>query len=394
VAAALTALRKLSLGLLLIAGAAAILLWSDLGSRNRDVANASPGTAVFKVALVQYASQAGIDEAMRGVIEALKARGYEDGGRLAVRTYNAEADIATANAIGREVVSGGNDLIVSVTTASLQTIANANRNGTKTRHVFGLVTDPYGAGVGISRDNHMEHPPYMTGYGSMQPVADGFRMARTMRPELKTVGLVWNPAESNSVAQTKVAREVCAALGITLIEANAENSTSAAESASSLISRGVEAIWISGDVTALIASDAIIGIARRARIPVFTSIPPNADKGALFDFGSDFVEIGHAIGNLAADVLEGRNPADVPVENLVPPMFIINKTALAGLKNRWTIPDAILEKANVVIDETGRHVKAKETAAAPAASTAPVPRKMITRDGFMAGLAKADEVIR
>ena len=143
-----------------------------------------------------------------------------------------------------------------------------------------------------------------------------------MRPELKSVGLAWNPAEANSQAQTKIARKVCEELGIQLVEANAENSTAAIEAVNSLIARGVEAIWISGDITISLASDQILEAARRAKIPVFTALPPKVEQGALFDLGADYREVGRSVGNLAADVLDGKkNPADVPVENLSPRDF-------------------------------------------------------------------------
>src|SRR5205809_635930 len=178
--------------------------------------------------------------------------------------------------------------------------------------VFGLATHPFGAGVGIEATNHAIHPPYLTGYGSLQPVQTTFSTARQMRPELKSVGLVWNPAEANSLAQTKIARKVCADMGLTLVEANAENSTSALEAANSLIARGVEAIWITGDVTASMATALILNAARRAQIPVFTSLPPSVRRGTLFDLGSDYMEVGRTVGQLAADVLDGKNPANIP----------------------------------------------------------------------------------
>src|SRR5262249_8215355 len=155
----------------------------------KGLPGAADQTKVFHVAIVQHASQPAIDGGLDGVMAALKARGYEDGGRLSVRRYNAEGDIATANTIAKDVTSGGNDLIISLTTSSLQTVANANKMAARTYHVFGLVTDPYVSGVGINRTNHLDHPPYLTGFGSLQPVANCFRLARKLRPQLKTVGL-------------------------------------------------------------------------------------------------------------------------------------------------------------------------------------------------------------
>lgn len=378
----LRTLKRLSLGIILIVAAGATLLYSDRNSRHRsktglrDVAQRE-----FQVAFVEHASQAVLEEGARGIFDALAERGYADGHRIKLRRYNAEGDLATANSIAKNVVSSGNDLIISISTLSLQTVANANKFGQHTTHVFGLVSDPYGAGVGINRTNHLDHPPYMTGYGTMQPVVAAFKLARQMRPELKTVGLVWNPTESNSEAQTRLARSICSELGITLLEANADTATAVSEAAGSLTARGVEAIWVSGDVTCLVANDAVMAAAKRARIPVFSVIPPHVKKGAIFDLGADYFEVGRSVGNLAADVLDGRPTAEIPVENFVPEMLAVNKLALEGLRDRWQIPDEVVKRAAMVIDRSGTNTVAKASSAGP---RAPAGRNFILGLAFFA----------
>lgn len=357
-------LKKIGLGLGLIAGASALLLYSDLGSRRgtgKQGAHAGP----LKVAMVQQTSIPSLDDGVIGALAALKDRGYEDGGRMALRSYNAQGDIATANAIAKEVTSGDYDLVFSFSTISLQTIANANKFATPPRHhVFTLVTDPYAVGVGVSRENHLSHPPYMTGYGSLAPVEDLFRLALQLRPSLKRVGIVWNPAEANSVVTTSLGRKVCASMGITLVEANAENSTMVGEAMASLLSRNVEAIWVSPDLTTTHALDLVVRKARVAKIPVLSSLPTTFTSGTLFELGANYQAIGRAAGNLAADILDGRDPATIPVENIMPVSLHVDRTALKGLRDAWQLPEAVVERADVVVDATGRHVRAAAPAAA------------------------------
>ncbi len=396
-------LKSLALGILLIVLAAGVLLYSDLDSRERP-ARTTSSSAPLRIALVQHASLPALDDGIRGVLEALTARGFADGGRLQIRQYNAHGDMATANAIASEVTSSDYDLIISASTASLQTIANANRFATPPRtHVFGMTSDPYGAGVGVSRENHLDHPPYMTGLGSLAPVEDAFRLAKELRPDLKRVGLVWNPNEANSVATTQLGRKVSAELGIELVEANAENATAAGEAAASVLSRGIDALWVSPDVTVVTAIDVLLAAAKRARVPVFTSLPGYAAKGALFDLGADFVAIGRAQGELAADVLDGRDPATVPVENLMPVQLHLNTLAVEGLRGTWQIPPAVRMRADVVFDASGRHAK-KEPAAPSAASLTrkkvvdlieyvDTPNAELARAGVMEGLAKSGLVL-
>lgn len=340
-------IKRLSLGLLLIAAAAAILLGTDMSSRKKsDMMLGMEPEKIFKVAIVQHGSVPALEDGTAGVIDALAQRGYADGGKIRIKHYNAQADIGTANAIAKQVTNGEFDLIITISTISLQTVANANKSGARTNHVFGIVTDPYAAGVGIDPMDHSKHPPYMTGSGCLQPVAEAFATARAMLPSLSKVGLVWNPAEANSVAQTLLARKVCADLGIELVEANAESSTAALEAAASLLSRGVQALWISGDITVTLAADPIIQLAKRSRIPVFTSQPPKIKSGALFDLGADYIEDGRITGRIAADVLDGKSPSSIPVENIVPKQFLYNETALAGLKDDWSIPASLRAKAD------------------------------------------------
>jgi len=397
-------LKSLGLGFLLIFLAAGLLLYSDLGSRHRNARVATAASRVFRVALVQHAALPAIDDGVKGIMEALQSRGYAHGGRLLLRQFNAQGDMSTANAIAKDVTSGDYDLIISASTASLQTIANANRYATPPRkHVFGVSSDPYGAGVGINRDNHADHPPYMTGLGSLPPVEEAIRLARELNPRLKRVGLVWNPTEANSVATTTLGRKVCGALGITLVEANAENATAAGEAAASVLSRGIDALWVSPDVTVVTAIDLLLAAAKRARVPVFTSLPGYAEKGALFDLGADYAGIGRAEGDLAADVLDGRDPATIPVENLMPVQLHVNRLALDGLQDAWQISDQVAKRADVLFDGSGKHVKN-----APAGSASkPLARKMtvdlieyvdtlnaeLAREGVMEGLTQSGLVL-
>jgi putative ABC transport system substrate-binding protein len=210
----------------------------------------------------------------------------------------------------------------------------------------------------------------MAGYGTMQPIKEAFELIKKMNPSLTKLGLVWNSAEANSLSQTTFARKIAPSLGITLMEANAENSTSVSDAAASLVSRGVEAIWVSGDVTVLVAVDAVIDAARRGRIPVISVIPPTVKKGALLDIGGNYTMVGRAMGMRAADVLDGRRPSEFRAEFYEPKTLTLNKKALVGLKGTWSIPADIEARASLIIDDKGEH-KIKQPEQLPADATKP-----------------------
>jgi putative tryptophan/tyrosine transport system substrate-binding protein len=353
--------KRLLLGSILIASASAALLLSDLGRR-------STGTSVPRIGLLQHASTMLLDEGASGAIEGLSENGFIDGKTIVIDKFNAEGDISVGNSIAKQMVNSHYDLLLTVSTLSLQAVANANR-GSKVVQVFGLVADPVAAGVGISRADPLNHPRNLVGIGSFLPVQDAFRIAKSMFPGLKRVGVAWNPAEANSRAFVESAREVCKLSGIELLEANVENSNAVLEAADSLVSRGAEALWIGGDVTVSVAADSVISVGRRAHIPVFSITPGKPDRGTLFDYGADFYQIGKQTGELASRILRGADPAQIPVTNVVPIRLIANVTATRGLKQHWLVPAELLRRANVVVDQSGIHEQATGHSAEQTAQT-------------------------
>jgi ABC-type uncharacterized transport system substrate-binding protein len=293
------------------------------------------------------------------MVDGLAQKGYRDGETAVITTYNAQGDMATANAIAREITDGRFDLVITSSTPSLQVVANANRAG-RAMHVFGIVADPYVAGVGLDRANPLVHPKHMVGQGIMLPVIDAFRIAKQMLPSLKTIGVAWNPAEANSRMFMDKAREAGPELGITLIEAQVENSSGIMEAVQSICGRGAQALWVGGDVTVSSALDSVLATARQAKIPVFSILPGSPERGTIFDLGLDFYEAGRQTGYLAAEILQGADPSAIPIRDVgdvVARQFLVNRKALQGLKDPWQIPDDLARQADIVADDTGVHIK-------------------------------------
>lgn len=352
-------LKRLSLGVVLILSASAVLLLSDSAHRKPTQKR------IPRIAILQHSSQPVMDDGVRGMIDGLAASGFTPDKTAIIRRYNAEGDIATSNTIAKEIAAGHYDLVLTASTLSLQAMANANTAG-KVTHVFGLVSDPVAAGVGIGRENPLDHPRHLVGYGTMQPVAETFRLAKQIFPGLKVVGEVWNPSEANSEAQTKIARETCETLGIELLEANVDNSSGVLEAASALLGRGVQALWVGGDVTVMAALDSLIPVARQRGIPIFTSMPGGPGRGTLFDLGADYHEVGRIAGTLAGDILRGRDPATIPVENVLPQKLVINSDALVGLKDSWRFPEDVVQRAKASAESGARATTAAGPRQAPA----------------------------
>ena len=347
-----TAIRRLLFGFSLILLASAILLISDWQQR-RTVGGKLP-----RVAIVQHSAAAALDEGVRGVLDSLKANGLIDGKNISIERFNADNDFAVANAIAEQVVAARFDMIVTISTLSLQTVAKANSSA-RVIHVFGIVADPFRVGVGIGRKSPLDHPQRLVGVPTSLPVAESFRLARKLFPGLQSVGVVWNPSEANSEITTMQAREICRELRIDLREAHVDSSAAVAEAAAALTAQGVQAIWVGGDNTVTLALDSVVSAARKARIPVFSAVPTQPNRGTLLDIGTNFYDAGRMTGNLAAEILGGVDAATIPIPDKIPQKLVVNKQALKGLKEPWVFPEEVLAKADVFIDENGVRQKSK-----------------------------------
>jgi putative ABC transport system substrate-binding protein len=341
-------LRRFLPTVLLLVGASALLLATDRAGAARNLP---------AIGVLQQTSSSVLEDAVRGMVDGLAERGWVDGSTCTILRYNAEGDIVQANAIAREIVGGPFDLALTSSTPSLQAVANANRAG-RVRHVFAAVADPFSAGVGLDRSDPRRHPPWLVGYGSLAPVDYTFGLARQFNPRLARVGAVHNPSEPNSRRFMELCRAACRRRRIVLEETPVENAAAVVEAVKVTLSRGVEAMFVPGDTTVISAIDAVITASSKAGVPVFTVNPGAPDRGSLFDVGFDFHEVGLAAGRLAADLLDGVDPATIPIretQEVIPPRLLVNTVAPGVDRVRWRIPDDILRQAAVVVDADGVH---------------------------------------
>ena len=68
------------------------------------------------------------------------------------------------------------------------------------------------------------------------------------------------------------------------------------------------------DNTVVSGAEAVVKVALANRIPLFTAETGGAKRGALAAAGFDWHEIGLDAGRIAARVLRGEKPGDIPVQ--------------------------------------------------------------------------------
>ncbi len=132
---------------------------------------------------------------------------------------------------------------------------------------------------------------------------------------------------------------------MTLLEASVEKASDVKEAAASLTGRGAEALWTGGDATVGTAVTALAAVAKKERIAFFSNTYGySRSPGGVFDYGASFYAIGEAIGVLSAKILDGANPAEIPVVNVLPAHKLLNYQEWNNLKTKdnWHFDDDIV----------------------------------------------------
>jgi len=324
------ALKKLAMGLGLIALFSAILLVSDLGNRKAASAasnhvRAGASGRMVRAAIVYFARDVGTDLCVQGLIDGMKASGFDEGKNLEVRRADAQGEMINIPAMLQNYDSSNVDLIMTITTPCLSGACN------RVKHkpvVFTCVTDPIAAGAGKSRTDHL---PFVTGVGSFLPVARTLEMLQKLVPGLRAVGTMYNPAEANSVKEITVAREVFRSHGIRLEEVAITGSNEVLQSVQILAGRDIQGIWVPGDNTAIEGYEGAVKGAKEARLPLITDECSELARGGLACLGAGLYPAAVASGKLAGQVLLGADPKDLPLEEVAVEEMAISRGDAAQL---------------------------------------------------------------
>ena len=139
--------------------------------------------------------------------------------------------------------------MVATGTQALQAAAQGDPEGA-TPIVFGMVANPFRAGVGLQAAFQDQGPSHITGIGSFPPVVPAIRLAKQLNPKLKVIGIVFNPNEPQAQESVEQARSVGAELGIEIVDAPVNGGRGCRRAAArGLVGNGAEILLIGADNT-------------------------------------------------------------------------------------------------------------------------------------------------
>ncbi|ASO29486.1 ABC transporter substrate-binding protein [Vibrio anguillarum] len=292
-----------------------------------------------KVAVSQIVEHPALDATRQGLLDGLKAKGYEQGKNLDFDFKTAQGNPAIAVQIARQFVGENPDVLVGIATPTAQALVSA----TKTIPVvFTAVTDP----VGAKLVKKLEQPgKNVTGLSDLSPVEQHIELIKEIMPNVKSIGVVYNPGEANAVSLMELLKSSTQKHGIKLIEATALKSADV-QTATQAIASKSDIIYALIDNTVASAIEGMIVSANQAKTPVFGAATSYVERGAIASLGFDYYQIGVQTADYVVAILEGQAPGKLDVKVAKGSDLMINKTAAEKLG--VTIPQSVLDRATSV----------------------------------------------
>ena len=303
------------------------------------LSSASIMAKTAKVAVSQIVEHPALDAALQGLIDGLKSKGYEQGKNLDFDYKTAQSNPAIAVQIARQFVGEKPDVLVGIATPTAQALVSATRT---IPVVFTAVTDPVGAKLVRS----MEKPgKNVTGLSDLSPVSQHVELIKEIMPDVKSIGVVFNPGEANAVTLVALLKESAKAQGIEVVEATALKSADV-QSATQAIAEKSDVIYAPTDNTVASAIEGMIVAANQAKTPVLGGATSYVDKGAIASLGFDYYQVGVQTADYVAAIIEGSNPGSLDVKVAKGSDLVINTSAATKLS--ISIPQSVLDRATSV----------------------------------------------
>lgn len=293
----------------------------------------------YKIGVTQIITHPAIDACRKGFYDQMAKEGFVEGKNVEYDFLNAEGDMSLVASIAKKFVSEKKDLIFSISTPSTQGCVAAAK-GTDIPIIFGAMTDPVGGKVVESWD---KPGGTCTGASDWIEIDPQLKLINDVSPNVKKLGTIYNAGEANSVVQIEELKKAAPKFGFKkIIEATAATTADVYAAANSLAGR-VDAIWICTDSTVVSSFGSVVKVTEQNKIPLFGSDVSMAEMGAVATVGFSYYNLGVEAGKIAAQVLKGANPANIPVVKA--PLTDLFVNLGAAKRMGVTIPKAVLDRA-------------------------------------------------
>lgn len=318
--------KLLCVVLCVVLAATALTACSGTPAANSGTSATTAAGDIPTVGIIQFATHPSLDNCYTGLIEGLKAAGYEDGKTVTVDYQNAQGLPETAGSVAQNMISKNYDLIIGIATPAA-TAAFGLAQGANIPVLFCAVSDPVAAQLVQSLDAPGAN---CTGTSDQLNLEGQLKMIKAFQPNVKKIGVLYTTSEANSVSHLAKLKELAASYDVEIVDSGIQSAADVAQAAASLVTK-VDCITNFTDNNVVDNLQVLLEKANEAGIPVYGSEVEQVKNGCLASETLDYVALGKATGEMAAKLLGGADAATMPVQLVADSQPVYNPDAAAKL---------------------------------------------------------------
>ncbi len=263
---------------------------------------------VFRIGISQFITHQSLDATREGFVDELAKQGYIEGKNIEIDLQNAQGEQRNLKTISQQLVESS-DVVLAIATPSAQSLANTTQT---TPVIFSAVTDPVSAKLVESR----EHPGgNVTGTSdqSSDAISTQINLIKKVLPKAKTIGILYTQSEPNSVVQKDEAKRLLEEKGFTVVEKTILDSNNVKAAAESLMAE-VDMVFVPTDNIISSTMETVKQVSIKHKVPVFGGSTEMIAVGGLYNYGTNYEELGRQTARMLIRVLKGEKPENIAVE--------------------------------------------------------------------------------
>lgn len=263
---------------------------------------------VFRIGISQFITHQSLDATREGFVDELAKQGYVEGKNIEIDLQNAQGEQRNLKTISQQLAESS-DVVLAIATPSAQSLANTTQT---TPVIFSAVTDPVSAKLVESR----EHPGgNVTGTSdqSSDAISTQINLIKKVLPKAKTIGILYTQSEPNSVVQKDEAKRLLEEKGFTVVEKTILDSNNVKAAAESLMAE-VDMVFVPTDNIISSTMETVKQVSIKHKVPVFGGSTETVAVGGLYNYGTNYEELGRQTARMLIRVLKGEKPENMAVE--------------------------------------------------------------------------------
>ena len=263
---------------------------------------------VFRIGISQFITHQSLDATREGFVDELAKQGYAEGKNIEIDLQNAQGEQRNLKTISQQLAESS-DVVLAIATPSAQSLANTTQT---TPVIFSAVTDPVSAKLVESR----EHPGgNVTGTSdqSSDAISTQINLIKKVLPKAKTIGILYTQSEPNSVVQKDEAKRLLEEKGFTVVEKTILDSNNVKAAAESLMAE-VDMVFVPTDNIISSTMETVKQVSIKHKVPVFGGSTEMIAVGGLYNYGTNYEELGRQTARMLIRILKGEKPENIAVE--------------------------------------------------------------------------------